>query len=526
MMTWAQQVRHVFVKDARDSRWLLFAYAALLALGVAEVVAALHVLTGELPLGSVALRATGGLISASIVLADAPFNPRAQWASLPFARSAVFAAKCVIVVLLLMFTGAAVAIALRAFDVPFAELSRPVALSLVPLAALLVATALAASVERSLRAVLVVLLAAVPVFLLLTWLAGVALRSRVLGVSVSNAIMFTTALLGLALMIALVRARRVRVPLRVGVMAVATLLVGIQLTPADADSYTPRAPSSGAMANATLIHDAADRATGGDSVRLLLRIAGLTSSQRVEWLPSSVRTTRPSGDSGTSAILSAGFMLNNPVLPLPAGLTWMGAHPRHDAGLAVADTVREWQTPLPGQMRKALTGDVLGATVHGTVELREPRVFGRLPLTANARLTHHGRQFTVVSASQRAHPEVDVTFESVLRDSRNELKHYTFVLQNSTRREAVRMDWPERSSSRDAWLLAPSAALRTGGRLVPTYAGITPAGWEQLSMTVVQFDGAWLGESELVIIEWVLVGSVPVVAELRGSAPDARRNQP
>jgi len=35
-----------------------------------------------------------------------------------------------------------------------------------------------------------------------------------------------------------------------------------------------------------------------------------------------------------------------------------------------------------------------------------------------------------------------------------------------------------------------------------------------------------LGESELVIIEWVLVGSVPVVAELRGSAPDARRNQP
>jgi hypothetical protein len=131
-----------------------------------------------------------------------------------------------------------------------------------------------------------------------------------------------------------------------------------------------------------------------------------------------------------------------------------------------------------------------------------------------------------MSAAQRAHPEVEVTLESVLQDSRNDVKHYTFVLVNGVRREAVRMEWPSRSYLHDAWLLAPSAARRTSGKLVPTYYGTTPFGWEQLGMTVVQFDGAWLGESELVIIEWTLVGSVPITAEFPAVASDARREQP
>lgn len=227
MMTWAQQVGHVFFKDVRTTRWFLLGYATLLVLGIVEVAAEQR--NGMVPLGALLLRAVAVVICASVVLADAPFNQRAHWATLPYARSAVLAAKGVMIGALLIAAGVALMIALYAFEVPFGETVRPTGISLMGFLALLLATMLIASVERSFVAVVLVLVASVPVFFLFGSLVTTLFSVVPDMYAVAHSAMYAS-LAGVAVVVLLLsRARRVRTPLRLGVLYAAIVLVGVQI---------------------------------------------------------------------------------------------------------------------------------------------------------------------------------------------------------------------------------------------------------------------------------------------------------
>ncbi len=528
MMSWTQQVTHVFLKDVHATRWLLFGYAALLVLGIVEVAAELRLPTSSgWPLGSLALRAMGGAICASIVLADAPFNPRSHWASLPYARSAILAAKGLMVCILLLFTAVALLAALQAFQVPLSDALRPAVTSLVGFVALLTATALIASVERTLISVAVMLVLAFPALLLLAWFLSTT--SRVLfGIgNVPGWVALASLCVAVAVALALLRVRRVRTVLRVGVLYAAVVLVGVQFMPIDGYAFA-KAGLPGVPALAELVRRKVGRQAGDETVFVSVRMRGLLPSQRVDWLASGIRVASSNGSSRELGTSSSRHVLNNAALPLPANLTWLGASPLRDAG-DFTDTTPLYTSPTSIILRPVPSGaravvlnivdetsiaNVASVSVRGKVEVREPRVFGRLPLTNGARIMREGRRITVLKAGLRPHPELRIDFESVLKDGRQDLAQYTFVLVNNRRGEAVRMAVPEWNHHSDSWLLAPAISARVTGVLRPAYYGMTPAGWQQLGQTVVQFDGAWLQESELVIIEWELVGSLPVAAEL------------
>lgn len=525
MMTWAQQVGHVFFKDVRTTRWFLLGYATLLVLGIVEVAAEQR--NDMVPLGALLLRAVAVVICASVVLADAPFNQRAHWATLPYARSAVLAAKGVMIGALLIAAGVALMIALYAFEVPFGETVRPTGISLMGFLALLLATMLIASVERSFVAVVLVLVASVPVFFLFGSLVTTLFSVLPDMYAVAHSAMYAS-LAGVAVVVLLLsRARRVRTPLRLGVLYAAIVLVGVQFTTADGFAATESTPTSNVTVSATLARRGGGRVATDETLVMALRLQGISPSQRADWFVTGVGIGSSAEwvDRPTSA---SRLPLNNPPLPLPAGLTWLGAFPLIDAGEAYPDTMRLLRGPTPIILRASSTndrihvlsefGDTVVATgtrvaVRGTMELREPRVLARLPLATSSSLSGHGQRFTVLAASLQPHPEVRLDVESVRKGGRPDLRDYTFVLVNSRRQEAVRMQVTSSYHSRDSWLLAPSISGRVTGVLIPTYHGVTPAGWQQLGMTVVQFDSAWLQESELVIVEWELVGSIPVDAQ-------------
>jgi hypothetical protein len=101
-MKWHAQVLHVARKDLRLSRWLLLAYAAVVA-GVGAAAAEWGVFAAVAPplrmLGVVLL---GTVLLAFLVQADSPARSDSLWVILPLRSSAVFAAKLLVGVVVLI----------------------------------------------------------------------------------------------------------------------------------------------------------------------------------------------------------------------------------------------------------------------------------------------------------------------------------------------------------------------------------------------------------------------------------------
>ena len=184
-MPWFKQLVHVLAKDVRAQRWLLLVYLSLLVFATAGqlsvgrpgdlAVAAVEdasrrsydasveshdmtiVSTGDFAMAispdpvssSIADLLTplvAVMLCALIVLADSPTQPRAQWASLPYRRSAVWGAKIFFVVVLISAAAVAWSVPLIVLQVPFPEIpARLFSLAMLWLAMCVVALLLASA---------------------------------------------------------------------------------------------------------------------------------------------------------------------------------------------------------------------------------------------------------------------------------------------------------------------------------------------------------------------------------------------
>jgi hypothetical protein len=434
----------------------------------------------------------------------------------------VLAAKCVLVSVLLLLTGLALATVLSVLDVSVSQTLRAVSFSMLPLAALLAAAALTASMVRNLRTVLLVLIAAVPSIFLLAWFASLLPGSAgtTWGPAGLAGILGLAGLAGLRLLFS---SRRVNAPIRASIFGMTMLLVAVQFTTLNLHALPVRSGSANVSVQAELLPEAMGRLRGDSTLFLSLRLNGLAPSHRVQWKPADVHLSVEGKVARKLSVASSSNVLNSPELPLPQTLTWLGDSPQRLVSTADADSMRVFSASSPVVLRRTETGvaalindelinNVSSVSVRGRMELREPRVLGRLSLTQNTRLVQSGRTITVLGASLRAHPELKLEFESVLGEGLQDLDNYMFVLVNKERNEAVRMHWFEREYLSGSWLLAPNASGHTSGLLKPGYFGYTPFGWQQLGQTIVQYDGDWMQNAELVVVEWKFVESIPVEA--------------
>ncbi len=522
-MSWTQQVTHVFLKDVRAVRWLLLAYAVLLTIGIAEAVTALSLSTELLPLGSMVFRLLAVVIVTEVMLADSLFSPRAQWASLPYARSAVLAAKCVMIGILLLFTASATVIFLRALDVQMSLMLRPLMRGTLPLAALLSAAALTATVVSSLRAALLVLLCALPALFLIGMVATRLLPNRVGNTSGPAVLLILIGVAGLVGVVHMFRARRATLPTRASVFGSVIILIGLHFATPSVNAAHVRVNAENVTVTAELV-----QRVGGelrDDKRLVIapNFSGLTPTQRVQWKPASVQLGIAGAEARTLSSVSLRQILNAPLLPLPSNLAWLGASPRRVVRTLTGDTIgsmlgsanvilRRSETGVAAVINNEIIHNITHVSVRGSMELREPLLLGRLPLSTNARLVRNGRTITVRSFSLPAQPELSVEFERLPGDGWEDLEHYTFLLVNTQRNEVLRLEWFETNYSPGSWLLAPTISGRTYGLLRPETYGLTPGGSQQINMSAIPFDREWLQAAELVVVEWVFAGSIPVAA--------------
>ncbi len=539
MMSWTQQVLHVFSHDLRALRLLLALYAALLTFGVLQ---SRGIATNGVAVGNMATLLLYGvpvLLGVLLVLRHPPATPTSHWSSLPYSRSAVWMAKwlsCALVVAGMVLALVAVS---EAFDMPRAWTADFVSVRALLLCGLLATSVLVAVVERNLRSALVMLVA-LPITMsllafassltprsfrdLITWLTD--LLSTIPAISVGIA-------LAMGVGLQYYRMQRVSAVMRWSTMGGCVLLLISMLNA----NVSHRAMSSfergRSMPPGLVSNRAADVTVSGELValpdttlfgkldvaraQLILRLADAPTDLRADWAFSEVTAEQATGVVEPLRVASSGYSLLMPSLQLSPTLRWQTSP---DDGMRVVKqpTVRvgdAWHIGVPPMARG------VPRAVRGAVEFREARILGRLPIAAGARVTVRGAQIALLEIGDNSllcEPErrrakcttsyrngtlLRISMRSML--ARNE--YLSFALVHNERREGIRMEWQAdvRQNALEQQLLSPNRVLRETGLLLPEYRGAERTGSAPLPL-----DERWLQGAELVVVEWVLVGEVPL----------------
>ncbi|CAN5880808.1 hypothetical protein BH23GEM9_BH23GEM9_26080 [soil metagenome] len=188
-MTWARQVLHVAHKDVRMARWLVLAYAAVVALATARAVG--YLVTEPSSWGvTILLVAVCMLLVAVLVQGDSPARSDAFWVTRPLRPSAVFAAKLLGVLTLAGLALLGQALALLAYDIPAGDYLPQLARSALMFGLWLAAAGFVAALTRDLRMFVVAFVALLVasltlVTLLMSRASHVSGESEVMLVSVS-----------------------------------------------------------------------------------------------------------------------------------------------------------------------------------------------------------------------------------------------------------------------------------------------------------------------------------------------------
>lgn len=518
-MSWTQQVWHVFRKDVWDQRWLLGLYAVLVTIGVLEG-------TGTLPseqqFGNsyavpkgIVLRCVAAFLSASVVLEDSPTGPRAFWATLPFERGAVFAAKSMLLALVLFGHAAALVLPLLHLDVSGTQLSLTLLNSALSYATILVATALFASVVSHLRTVLVLYVGAG----LVLWLGFVLLRTPfALGeVAVPSWLLTAMLVLAMAALAMVYRARRTnRTRQAIALVGCACLLI---------------APLVVAGIHPALPHIAADRISGWTATLDLalpdstnptfieyrsfavelnsdVRVDGIPPTERVE-LITTVASIVTADGSEERLPIQLTHRLAEPKLPVAPNARWVN-------GSATSS-----RDPAPGIQQQSSKGTSVKAAhlqgisrlhAEGRLEFREPRLLATVPAALDTLFSVRGWRFALRYGTGAGRPIIGLTTLASTIGGNGEaresmgLRHLSFMLVNEQRGEALRL-FKHGFTASSAWSLAPAAASRTDGILSPSpYQGELNAS----SRGTEVLDLEWLRGAKLVVYEWVLTRTSPV----------------
>lgn len=520
-MKWHAQVVHVLRKDLHLSRWLLLAYAAVV-LGATAVAAGWVALAAEsAPLWTLLLILLGMILLALLVQADSPQRSNAYWVTLPLHRSAVFAAKVAGAILfLLVLPLAGQLVGLSAHAVAAGDLPVLLARSALVYGAWLGLAAAIAALTPDLRTFAVAL-----ALVMVGWLVALVVLSAFLDpapASPSPARLLGPAMAVGGTLFVLAHQYRTR---NVGRGAWIAALVGIAvlaLPPAVGRSAPAAHSASGSIPDslrpATL--DVRDvRFQPGGETMLNLRLRGLSASRQYLLVSPAAHLHMPDGSSVRVEIQSAEdpyVWLNDPVPSLDERLTWLGER------VPPREFIRGVQVDLTPDQRVALARGDAWLTVRGHLEVREARVRADLPLETGATAAFDGRQVRVLEVENVGEvATVRLRVSSVASPGSAEAatplqnllgRSTRYALVNPQSHEAIALS--ERSTSGSSFgLVLPGAQTWTTTRSLQ----------RDPVLSDVRVGNDWLRHARILLMDWVPVGSDPVLIQTTPLGPDPQR---
>ncbi len=532
-MPWAKQVVHVFAKDVRAQRWLLLVFVALLTISTvgslsvghtgdlaaaaadasptpfdAAIVSNTMVIAGEGefattlnldPVSSsfaqILAPFVAVLMCALIVVADSPTQPSAFWASLPYSRSAVWGAKLLFVMALLLATAITWAIPLMILDLTWSELPVRLVTATMPIFLMCVVALLLATAAAELRTVVLFAL-----LLIVAALVGSALFARRDGDWIVPTMIWL--LIRPVIVIAALwwlsfvyrtrpGARRARIA-SVG-------LAGLVFAPDVMEIRAPVAelPAVGQVIPGAVITSRleAKRGLGNDSLAFTwhVRSTGVPSTMRASLQLGSRFSANPRRECISTLLrMSAKSprILQLPPLPIDGTLRWPAGAPRTVDSLSFS--VVTWNG-----VSGTVEADCGARALEAVLDLSEAVVFAVLPLQSGARATGRGQRVEVLDATPNGSARVaNVVTTSANRATFCSYEAATFVLVNRGQGEAVLLTATRQRSGFGAVVCTSSLILSladgTGHETT----------WLAMGKRSAEESAAWLRDAQLVVIEW------------------------
>jgi len=176
-MTWLRQAAHVAAKDFRHARWMLAAYAVVVAAATAVAVDVRGAEPAEALLASL-LVPFGLVVFAVLIQADAPMGSDVFWATRPLYPSAVFVAKFAVAAAALIGVGlVGQAVALAVLGIEPASMPAYLGVSVADYGVWLGLAGVVAGFARNIRTfvlsmIIVALLPYLGLWSLLPWITG------------------------------------------------------------------------------------------------------------------------------------------------------------------------------------------------------------------------------------------------------------------------------------------------------------------------------------------------------------------
>lgn len=506
-MTWFAQVRHVMMKDARESRWLLGTYIAVAAVATTHALGWFDV-SQVLEVSMFVLVLFGMIVSASLVQSDSPTKSNVFWTSRPFDPSAVLCAKIAlvgIVVFAIPVFGQWAALA--SYGVRGSALASMLTTSALAFSLWLLIALIVGAMTRDLRT-FVVALVVTPVALI--FFAGLIFGSES-GVSpnwIKEALVVVAVGGGAAFLYLLYRRRDSwRRMLAASVLLVACSLAALS-APSPSDAATEMELTPGKERFAAEVMNMPDLTKRGE-MQLRVRIDGAPRGQSITLLDPTV-TIAWAKDSVARLPMHNSFSLSTASLPAQSTISGSDAlHPmRNDVSFGV---------PIPDSLRAAVAGGLRRVWIDGRLFVRTPQFVAAAPLRAGASLATNNRRIAVTKWS---HGFGDVLVEAKtvsLGDGSSPpgrlasiaSTEYRLAVASASHDRVIPLE--QRSSqSGSLFLVLPGVSFNSG-----------IASFHAARRDSVPSD-TWFENAQLLLIDWKTVGSYRVHVEAARDTTPAR----
>ncbi|HLL85132.1 MAG TPA: hypothetical protein VK420_20855, partial [Longimicrobium sp.] len=384
-MKWRAQVLHVARKDLRLSRWLLLAYAAVVA-GAAAGAAEWGAFAAIDPaLRTLTVFMLGAVLFAVLVQADSPARGDSLWVTLPLQPSAVFAAKLLVGgVVLIGIPLLGQLVGLRAHDVAPGDLPGLLGQSALSYGVWLAMVAAIAGLTRDLRSFLLAL--TLVAFCLLFGVRAVALGIGLSGPTGWDTSPFIVA--GTLLLLAhQYRTRDVRRGAAMAIVfGIAVVFVPLAL-PRSAASATPATGTISRQLRPDSIEIGEVDLKNGQAA-VVMRVVGASPFHHYVLVSPTVRIRMADGSSAAVQVKEPLVSFTEPI-PRLNGLGILGEGQKFAWHVA-----RVSLDPSPAQ-RQALTAGQARLSLQGRLEVRELRTGAELPLRVGASAAHGGSRIRV-----------------------------------------------------------------------------------------------------------------------------------
>jgi len=505
------QLRHVFVKDVLEHRWLLALYVAVVFIAMGHALEwralAAPVLGGTMMIVGL----VGILLVASVVQGDSPTRSDAFWVSHPLEPLPVLSAKVVLALLVLAVAVAGQAIVIGSYHPARGDTVRLLVHPSVSFATFLLAAMAVASLTRDLRSFALVAIV-VPVLLIVTATVVAAFASSSFAVSFGSGGIRTARWLALlvaaAIIVWLYRTRDARWRTRIvgylaaGVAVVMTLMTAMEASTLPPRSNVPRIPLA-------LEENSLNIPGNPDKLTLALVVPDLPQGY-LFGLRGPVATIRFADGSTTKVLLGYGYLdlSDTPFSPMPVipGIRWRAPARDHVRRIQVAGELTPTQ-------RAAIDAGGATVTVAAHVDVDTLRAEESTTLATGAEMTRDGRRTRIERWDRGSGvPDLVVHSANVAGDEARGpsfgtgfLTGIEYALINRRRGEAIPLGHTEMGSGLDGLVLPgstlSSATIRYSGRI-------------GLDMRRDLPDDDWYRGAELLAITREPLGSYPVALRL------------